>query len=440
MAHAPFLSATDPTNIPAARPARANSNSGGPGLQADLDNGTTQPFQIPQCKPPLRCIGDTPNNTNQNPNRLKELGKEALKELGRELLENQGPDNCADTEPGGEGLYGNCRQATTDEHCTQTGNPHTDRYDLGDTRICQHGTDSLADTHADTHTTRPPDTTSCEPNSFDPDTPVLLADGTTKKISDIHVGDQVFATNPDTGQTEPRTVTHLITGTGTGTGTGTKHLVDITITTPTGPATLTATNHHPFWNPDTHHWENADQLTTGDHLQTPTGQPTTITTTHTYQRVDTVYNLTIADLHTYYVLAGNTPILVHNSNCNIIASGIDNSAALSSHGVGDVFSGVYDPVDGRLVLRLSVDDDVTPRAPGSVMRFGGHGQILLEDFAGSRSAIGFTVHFEQDGFSVGWKSRSVNRRNFGDPMAPPGSRTEILEAIEATMGRRTWSR
>ncbi|WP_076831118.1 polymorphic toxin-type HINT domain-containing protein [Frankia sp. CcI49] len=147
------------------------------------------------------------------------------------------------------------------------------------------------------------------------------------------------------------------------TGTGTKHLVDITITTPTGPATLTATNHHPFWNPDTHHWENADQLTTGDHLQTPTGQPTTITTTHTYQRVDTVYNLTIADLHTYYVLAGNTPILVHNSNCNIIASGIDNSAALSSHGVGDVFSGVYDPVDGRLVLRLSVDDDVTP--PGS---------------------------------------------------------------------------
>ncbi|WP_131831217.1 hypothetical protein [Frankia sp. CcI49] len=107
--NAPLISATDPTNIPAARPARANSNSGGPGLQADLDNGTTQPFQIPQCKPPLRCIGDTPNNTNQNPNRLKGLGKEALKELGRELLENQGPDNCADTEPGGTTLNNTCQ-------------------------------------------------------------------------------------------------------------------------------------------------------------------------------------------------------------------------------------------------------------------------------------------------------------------------------------------
>ena len=33
------------------------------------------------------------------------------------------------------------------------------------------------------------------------------------------------------------------------------------------------------------------------------------TTTHT----TTAYNLTIADIHTYYVLAGNTPVLVHNA-------------------------------------------------------------------------------------------------------------------------------
>ncbi|MFF3458106.1 EndoU domain-containing protein [Streptomyces sp. NPDC002730] len=29
------------------------------------------------------------------------------------------------------------------------------------------------------------------------------------------------------------------------------------------------------------------------------------------------YNLTVNDLHTYYVLAGATPVLVHNSNCDI---------------------------------------------------------------------------------------------------------------------------
>ncbi|MFE0085891.1 hypothetical protein, partial [[Kitasatospora] papulosa] len=27
------------------------------------------------------------------------------------------------------------------------------------------------------------------------------------------------------------------------------------------------------------------------------------------------YNLTVEDFHTYYVLAGATPVLVHNSNC-----------------------------------------------------------------------------------------------------------------------------
>jgi len=32
----------------------------------------------------------------------------------------------------------------------------------------------------------------------------------------------------------------------------------------------------------------------------------------------TMLNLTIADLHTYYVMAGKTPILVHNSNCNTV--------------------------------------------------------------------------------------------------------------------------
>jgi hypothetical protein len=34
-----------------------------------------------------------------------------------------------------------------------------------------------------------------------------------------------------------------------------------------------------------------------------------------------VYNLTVHDLHTYYVLAGTTSILVHNSDCEDIGSG-----------------------------------------------------------------------------------------------------------------------
>jgi hypothetical protein len=45
-------------------------------------------------------------------------------------------------------------------------------------------------------------------HSFDPATPVLMADHTTKPIKDIKVGDMVLATDPATGKTTAQPVTH----------------------------------------------------------------------------------------------------------------------------------------------------------------------------------------------------------------------------------------
>jgi hypothetical protein len=39
----------------------------------------------------------------------------------------------------------------------------------------------------------------------------------------------------------------------------------------------------------------------------------------------TVRNLTVANLHTYYVLAGATPVLVHNSACTHAVVGLQNA-------------------------------------------------------------------------------------------------------------------
>ncbi|MBB5874659.1 hypothetical protein F4553_008093, partial [Allocatelliglobosispora scoriae] len=39
----------------------------------------------------------------------------------------------------------------------------------------------------------------------------------------------------------------------------------------------------------------------------------TVTSVVTWRGSRVVYNLTIQDIHTYYVLAGNTPILVHDT-------------------------------------------------------------------------------------------------------------------------------
>nr|WP_308340505.1 MULTISPECIES: Hint domain-containing homing endonuclease [unclassified Streptomyces] len=48
-------------------------------------------------------------------------------------------------------------------------------------------------------------------NSFTPGTKVLMADGSTKPIEDVKVGDKVKATDPKTGETRIETVTAEIT-------------------------------------------------------------------------------------------------------------------------------------------------------------------------------------------------------------------------------------
>ncbi|MEX3100449.1 MULTISPECIES: polymorphic toxin-type HINT domain-containing protein [unclassified Streptomyces] len=147
----------------------------------------------------------------------------------------------------------------------------------------------------------------CDPNSFVPGTEVLMADGTGKPIEDVRVGDRVLATDPKTGRTVVRTVTAEITGGGV------KHLVDIALTVNGRSVEITATDGHPFWVPGLVDWIDAADLHVGQELRTATGGHVRITAVgHRTQRA-TVHNLTVAEIHTYYVLAGATPILVHNS-------------------------------------------------------------------------------------------------------------------------------
>ncbi|MFK0116159.1 polymorphic toxin-type HINT domain-containing protein [Streptomyces sp. NPDC090994] len=158
------------------------------------------------------------------------------------------------------------------------------------------------------------------PNSFVPGTLVLMADGTTKPIEDIENGDKVLATDPETGETAVETVTAEILGKGV------KHLVKVEITTPDGTtAEVTATDGHPFWVPELGDWIDATDLKTGQWLRTSAGTYVQITAIErwTAQRA-TVHNLTVSDLHTYYVLAGESAVLVHNCGATQVEYGGDN--------------------------------------------------------------------------------------------------------------------
>lgn len=140
-------------------------------------------------------------------------------------------------------------------------------------------------------------------------TDVLMADGTTKDIEDVGLGDKVQARDPETGEAGAREVTHLIVTEDD------KYFNELSIATEGGVEQLTATYEHPFWSPSENDWIEAGDLEPGVTLLTDEDDTVIVTGNRAYTRHARTYNLTVDDLHTFYVLAGNTPVLVHNSRC-----------------------------------------------------------------------------------------------------------------------------
>ncbi|MER5604581.1 polymorphic toxin-type HINT domain-containing protein [Micromonospora tulbaghiae] len=77
---------------------------------------------------------------------------------------------------------------------------------------------------------------------------------------------------------------------------------------------MVATDNHPFWVPGLDEWVDAADLRAGQWLRTSAGTHVQISATRQWTEPAQVHNLTIDDIHTYYVVAGNTPVLVHNCN------------------------------------------------------------------------------------------------------------------------------
>ncbi|MFI5705442.1 RHS repeat-associated core domain-containing protein [Streptomyces xanthochromogenes] len=146
--------------------------------------------------------------------------------------------------------------------------------------------------------------------SFAPDTPVLLEDGKTKPIASVEVGDKVEAADPTTGEhVGPRRVDGTLINKD-------EDLVDLTVRGPDGnESTVHTTSKHPFWDRTARAWIPAGKITPGHSLSTDRDQAVLLLAVITVPGSASMYNLTVDQLHTYYVLAGDTPVLVHNSSC-----------------------------------------------------------------------------------------------------------------------------
>ncbi|WP_207211860.1 polymorphic toxin-type HINT domain-containing protein [Promicromonospora panici] len=135
-------------------------------------------------------------------------------------------------------------------------------------------------------------------------TPVLTADGT-KPIEDIVVGDKVWTRNLQTGLDELQLVAETFVHQALA-------LYHLTI----NGAIVSTTAEHPFMVQDKG-WQMAGNLRPGDVLITPEGT-TTLEAVDVEERdledIENVYNFHVENNLNYYVHAGDTPVLVHNTH------------------------------------------------------------------------------------------------------------------------------
>lgn len=158
------------------------------------------------------------------------------------------------------------------------------------------------------------------PTCFTGDTEVYADDGFVC-IEDIEVGDEIWAYNSETGETELKEVLNVWV----------KETDEIIHVSTADGETIDTTTNHPFYV-ENKGWVAAGDLEVGDVLVTADGNEVEVTDLELEKLAEPilVYNLEVEDFHTYFV--GEFGVLVHN-RCKLGQNMID--------------SGNTPPIDGK---------------------------------------------------------------------------------------------
>lgn len=218
----------------------------------------------------------------------------------------------------------------------------------------------------------------CGLHSFKADTRVLMADGTTRPIENVKVGDKIENAEPG-GHTEQSRVDQIhktLTDT---------DFTDLTVNTPSGLQVITSTQNHPYYDLTTGQFTNAAQLNPGDRLQTDGATAVIVAAVNNYVSSMVTYDLTIDGLHTYYVVAGDTPVLVHNEDgCGPrLALGLEsvrgsNPTALNKFAAANDAVTYKDPMFNDLIPRGVATQDALGKMIDRVVEKGGTIHFNLE--------------------------------------------------------------
>ena len=209
-------------------------------------------------------------------------------------------------------------------------------------------------------------------------TPVLAADGYTA-IEEIHVGDMVWAKNPETGEQGLKEVVQTFVN-------ETSELIHIQV----GDEEIITTPEHPFYSP-VRGWTAACKLRAGDLLVMLNGEYVVVEIVQheILESPITVYNFEVADFHTYFV--GDSAVLVHN-DCGSPKKQVTYETRKQAFNAAKREIGV--PTSSQ---PISVTNNVHNGVlqPGSrIYNFGG-GRLIRDDFWGHSFSDGGAIgpHF-----------------------------------------------
>jgi hypothetical protein len=167
---------------------------------------------------------------------------------------------------------------------------------------------------------------------------IWMADGTTKSIDQVQVGDQLLSRDLDTGKDGVKTVTGTISRPA-------DTLVTLALVDPSThkTSTITCTPGHPVYV-EGEGWVEAGDLVAGNAIVTRTGSALIVASLQ-WQRDETgnhpftVYNLTVEDDHTYFAGDIDGGLWVHN--CTISLGGEGETPGAININVPKEYGGVY---------------------------------------------------------------------------------------------------
>lgn len=244
-------------------------------------------------------------------------------------------------------------------------------------------------------------------NSFTGDTRVVMADGTGKPIDQVHVGDKI--TNGQAGELagggDQQHVVTAVHVTYTD-----RDYTDVTVDTGHGAGTVTGTAGHLYWDATTGQWTPAHALRVGERVQTGNGATVSITGVRDYTATMVTYNLTISQLHTYYVDAGTAPVLVHN--CGEGAKSADGVA----EGIGEARTYV-DLTKGGSIRNVGTNTTHDEFADN----------LLSGGWTSQTSKDGSAQIFQKDGAKYVLRNQAANYDGWTADFTPAGAQRAMMK-------------